>query len=64
MKWHGSLQYSIGQLHSPEALQPNEDVRRMTASVSYNRPIRNGNWASLLLWGRNQSLEEGNVGNS
>jgi hypothetical protein len=58
-----SLQYSIGQLHSPEALQPNEDVRRMTASISYNRPIRNGNWASLLLWGRNQSLADGNVGN-
>lgn len=59
-----SLQYSIGQLHSPEALQPNEDVRRMTASISYNRPIRNGNWASLLLWGRNQSLADGNVGNA
>ena len=58
-----SLQYSLGQLHSPEALQPNEDVRRMTASISYNRPIRNGNWASLLLWGRNQSLGDGNVGN-
>jgi len=59
-----SLQYSIARLHSPEALQPNEDVRRMTASVSYNRPIRDGNWASMLAWGRNQSLEDGNVGNS
>ncbi len=58
-----SLQYSIGQLHSPEALQPTEDVRRMTASVMYNRPIRNGNWASMILWGRNQSLSDGNVGN-
>ncbi len=59
-----SLQYSIGQLHSPEALFPNDDLRRMTASVMYNRTLRNGNWASLLLWGRNQSLTEGNVGNS
>jgi hypothetical protein len=58
-----SLQYSIGQLHSPEALAPNEDLRRMTASVMYNRRIHNGNWASTLLWGRNQSLEDGNVGN-
>jgi hypothetical protein len=58
-----SLQYSIGQLHSPEALQPTEDVRRMTASVMYNRPIHNGNWASMILWGRNQSLSDGNVGN-
>ena len=59
-----SLQYSITQLHSPEALAPNEDIRRMTASAMYNRPIHNGNWASLLLWGRNQSLQDGNVGNS
>jgi hypothetical protein len=59
-----SLQYSIAQLHSPEALNANEDVRRMTASLMYNRPLRNGNWASMLLWGRNQSLSDGNVGNS
>lgn len=59
-----SFQYSVGQLHAPEALFPGEDVRRMTASLMYNRPLRNGNWASLLLWGRNQSLADGNVGNS
>jgi len=59
-----SLQYSFAQLHSPEAIAPNEDIRRMTASVMYNRPIRDVNWASLLLWGRNQSLTDGNVGNS
>jgi hypothetical protein len=59
-----SLQYSFAQLHSPEAIAPNEDIRRMTASVMYNLPISNGNWASLLLWGRNQSLTDGNVGNS
>jgi hypothetical protein len=59
-----SAQYSISQLHSPEALNPTEDIRRMTASIIYNRPIQNGNWASMLLWGRNQSLSDGNVGNS
>jgi hypothetical protein len=59
-----SLQYSITQLRSPEALVPDEDIRRMTASLMYNRPIGNGNWASLLLWGRNQSLQDGNVGNA
>ena len=59
-----SVQYSIAQLHSPEALQPTEDVRRMTASAMYNRPIRKGNLASMILWGRNQSLSDGNVGNS
>jgi hypothetical protein len=59
-----SFQYSIAQLHSPEALVPHEDVRRMTASLMYNRPIHNGNWASMVLWSRNQSLEDGNVGNA
>jgi len=58
-----SFQYSIGQLHSPEALFPSEDIRRMTASLIYNLPIRDGNWASMILWGRNQSLADGNVGN-
>jgi hypothetical protein len=59
-----SLQYSIAQLRSPEALAPAEDVRRMTASVQYNRPLQKGNWASMLLWGRNQDVSGGNVGNS
>jgi hypothetical protein len=59
-----SVQYSIGQLHAPEALFPAENIRRMTASAMYNRPFRRENWASLLLWGRNQSLLDGNVGNS
>lgn len=58
-----SFQYSIGDLTSPEALFPNENIRRMTASLIYNRPIRNGNWASMALWGRNQSLQDENVGN-
>ncbi len=57
------MQYSIGQLHSPQALAPDEDIRRMTASLMYNRPFPNGKWASTLVWGRNQSLSDGNVGN-
>ena len=62
-KQNWSAQYSIGQMHSLEELAPDEDVRRMTASVMYNRPFHNGNWVSTLVWGRNQSLEDGNVGN-
>ena len=58
-----SFEYSIAQLHSPEVLFPNENVRRMTVSVMYNRPTRQGNWDSMILWGRNQSLSDGNVGN-
>jgi len=59
-----SAQFSIAQLHSPEAFVPNEDIRRMTASVMYNRPLHNGNWATTLIWGRNQSLMNGDVGNA
>jgi hypothetical protein len=59
-----SFQYSFAQLHSPEALAPGTDLRRMTASLMYNRPLQNGNWASMLLWGRNRSLVDGNIGNS
>jgi hypothetical protein len=58
-----SFQYSIGDLTSPESLFPNENLRRMTASLIYNRPLAKGNWASMVLWGRNQSLQDGNVGN-
>jgi len=58
-----SAQYSIGDLHSPESLAPDEDVRRMTASITYNLPIKRGNWNSMLLWGRNENIGGGNVGN-
>lgn len=34
-----SMQYSLAHLTSPEAIHPGEDVRRMTASVMYNRQI-------------------------
>jgi hypothetical protein len=50
-----SIQYSFAHLTSPEELQPNEDIDRMTASLAYNLPLPGGNWASTLLWGRNRS---------
>ena len=59
-----SVQYSVARLNSPEELNPKEDTLRMTASVMYNRPLRNGNWASMLLWGRNRSLPSDEVFNS
>jgi len=52
-----SAQYSFGHLTSPEALHPEEDIDRMTASVMYNRPLARGNWASTLLWGRNRTSD-------
>jgi len=47
-----SMQVSHGLLKNPEALEPG-DVRRTTASISYNKPFDRGNWASSLIWGRN-----------
>lgn len=58
-----SAQYSFGHLTSPEALHPNEDIDRMTASVYYNRPLAGGNWATLLLWGRNRNRPSGLIWN-
>jgi len=58
-----SAQYSWAHLTGLEALNPNEDVQRMTASVMYNRPLARGNWASTLAWGRNRVLQSGLIWN-
>jgi hypothetical protein len=60
--WSG--QYSYARIHSPESLFPNEDQERMTASVMYNRPLLNGNWASTIVWGRTHSLQDDSTFNS
>jgi hypothetical protein len=46
-----TAQYSYGQLMHPEAAEPG-DERRQTASVEYNRPLSEGNWATTAVWGR------------
>jgi hypothetical protein len=58
-----SAQYSSAHLTNPEQLHPEDDVQRMTASVSYNRPFAKGSWASTLLWGRNRTLQNGQITN-
>lgn len=60
--WSG--QYSYGRIKSPEQLAPEEDQERMTASVMYNRPINNGNWANTVVWGRTRSLSDNSKENS
>lgn len=60
--WSG--QYSYGRIKSPEQLFPEEDQERMTASVMYHRPLKTGNWASALLWGRTRSLPDDSKENS
>lgn len=52
-----SMQVSHGFLKSPEGLHPDEDVRRTTASITWNRALGpKRNWQSTLAWGRNTHL--------
>lgn len=49
-----SAQVSHGFLHSPEGLHPDEDVRRTSASITWNLPLgQDRNWQSTFAWGRN-----------
>ena len=48
-----TMQLSYGFLKNPEPLEEG-DVRRTTASISYNKPLKRGNWATTLIWGRNR----------
>jgi hypothetical protein len=57
-----SMQVSHGFLKNPEAFEPG-DVRRTTASISYNRGVERGNWASSLIWGRNHESHGGEIFN-
>jgi hypothetical protein len=57
-----AMQVSHGLLRNPEALEPG-DVRRTTASISYNKPLARGNWASSVIWGRNHENHGGEIFN-
>jgi hypothetical protein len=46
-------QYSVGRLHSPEMLHPEEDVLRQTASVSMHHSWKAGDLDATAIWGRN-----------
>jgi hypothetical protein len=48
-----SAQFSIGHLHHPEALEEN-DITRITASLTYNEPSPHGNWATSFIFGQNR----------
>ena len=60
--WSGQVSYA--RITSPEALFPNEDQSRLTASIMYNRRVHDGNWASTLLWGRTRSIQDNSIFNS
>ena len=57
-----TIQVSHGLLKDPEILEPG-DVRRTTASISYNKPFERGYWASSLVWGRNHESHGGETSN-
>jgi hypothetical protein len=46
-----TAQYSYARLIHPEALEPGNE-KRQSASIEYNRPFTDGNWATSLIWGR------------
>src|SRR5919201_424234 len=49
-----SFQVSYGYVHSPEALEPDASLHRVTVSGSYTAPLfSHGNLAMTALWGRN-----------
>lgn len=53
-----SIQGSMGLIKSPEILHPDQDLLRMTASVTHNRVLggdaSRGNWQTTAAWGRNK----------
>jgi hypothetical protein len=52
---HWSLAGGYGHLKSPEALNPNESMHRVTASVLHGARLGNdGQWASAFIWGANK----------
>jgi hypothetical protein len=51
-----TAQYSIGHLHSPEQLHPEENVLRQTASIAYHHAWGKDSLDALVLWGRNHTI--------
>lgn len=51
-----SGQFSIGRINNREALEPNLDTLRTTASIHHIARFSGGHIASSLIWGRNKDL--------
>jgi len=55
-----ALQVSHAYIESPEALEPNVNRHRTTASLIYNRVLGpDSNWATTFVWGQNDDTHEG-----
>jgi hypothetical protein len=54
-----ALQVSHGYLHSPEALDPDINQHRTTASAIYNVPLGDdANWSTSLVWAQDRNTGE------
>src|SRR5215471_1347670 len=49
-------QFSMGRINNREALEPNLDTLRTTASVAHNAMFSGGHVSSSLIWGRNKDM--------
>jgi hypothetical protein len=55
-----ALQVSYGYIKSPEALEPDLNRHRTTASVIYNLPLEHdSNWSNTFVWGQNHDTGQG-----
>jgi hypothetical protein len=53
-----ATQVSYGFITSPEAIAPDVDVRRTSASVMYTRPLGfDAYWTHMLVWGQNDATD-------
>ncbi|MBX7066578.1 MAG: hypothetical protein K1X28_05055 [Parachlamydiales bacterium] len=50
-----AAQISYGYLKSPEQLEPNVNIGRATASISYNKAWACNNWQVTAAWGQNRN---------
>src|SRR5206468_626252 len=69
MSWNPTrnlaLQVSYGYIHSPEALEPELNRHRTTASLIYNLPLGpDSNWSNTFVWGQNHDTGEGKTQSS
>ena len=52
-------QFSIGRINNREALEPDLDTLRTTASIHHNLQFSSGHAASSIVWGRNKDMDHG-----
>jgi hypothetical protein len=50
-------QFSVARINNREALEPDLDTLRMTASIMHTARLGSGHIASSLIWGRNKDLD-------